>query len=79
MSPVVAKVGRMCAPSVEVIDTTGAGDLFTAAYVWADLAGLALAERLRLAVLYASSSISVPTTRLGALTLEELEHAAASG
>ena len=30
---------RAPAPEVTVVDTNGAGDLFTAAWVWADLAG----------------------------------------
>ena len=41
-----ARHGR-ARPAVEARDTTGAGDLFIAAYVWGDLAGLPLAERLR--------------------------------
>ena len=34
--------------AVDAVDTTGAGDLFTAAYVWADLQGLPVADRLAL-------------------------------
>ena len=37
----------VAAPAVDARDTTGAGDLFMAAYVWGDLAGLPLPERLR--------------------------------
>jgi sugar/nucleoside kinase (ribokinase family) len=58
------------APEVPAVDTNGAGDLFTAAWVWADLAGAEAEEALRLAVAYASLSVRVPTTRAGALTLE---------
>jgi sugar/nucleoside kinase (ribokinase family) len=54
------------APSVDAVDTTGAGDLFTAAYVWGDLAGLPLEERLRRAVGYASLSVLTPTATAGA-------------
>jgi sugar/nucleoside kinase (ribokinase family) len=54
------------------VDTTGAGDLFTAAYVWADHLGLALEERLRWAVLYATLSVRVPTALAGAVTRSEL-------
>ena len=38
---------RAPAPEVTVVDTNGAGDLFTAAWVWADLAGVPPEERLR--------------------------------
>ena len=38
---------RAPAPEVTVVDTNGAGDLFTAAWVWADLAGAPPEERLR--------------------------------
>lgn len=54
------------APPVEAVDTTGAGDLFTAAYVWGDLADLPLEERLRRAVVYASLSVRAPTATAGA-------------
>jgi ribokinase len=45
------------APSVEVGDTTGAGDLFAAAYVWGDLDGMPLRDRLAYASLYASLAL----------------------
>ena len=63
-------LARAQAPAVRAADTNGAGDLFTAAWVWADLAGAPPAERLQLAVTYASLSVRVPTTRDGALTLD---------
>ncbi len=68
---------------VEAVDTTGAGDLFAAAYVWADHWGLGLPERLRWAVLYASLSVRVATAVAGAVTLRALleegaEHGLAS-
>lgn len=52
------RVVRTGAPTVEVDDPTGAGDLFTAAYVWADLHGRSLDERLSLASTYASLSLA---------------------
>lgn len=63
-------VTRTAAPGVTAVDTNGAGDLFTAAWVWADLAGVPVHDRLRLAVTYASLSVRVATTHAGALTLD---------
>jgi ribokinase len=54
----------------------GAGDVFAAAYVWADLAGAPLAERLALACLYATLSLRAPSVLRGALSLNELMRAA---
>ena len=54
----------------------GAGDVFAAAYVWADLAGSPLAERLALACLYATLSLRAQSVLRGALTLRELVRAA---
>jgi len=70
------RVIRASAPEVEVVDTTGAGDLFVAAYVFADLAGAAGPERLAYAGLYAGLSVRTATGVLGAPTLSELEHEA---
>jgi ribokinase len=50
------------------VDTTGAGDLLVAAFVWADLRGADADERLRWAVLYASLAVSTPTGVGGAVT-----------
>lgn len=66
---------EVSAPGVDVgpaVDTTGAGDLFLAAYVWADLHGAELEERLTWAVLYAAMSVSVPTALGGAATRDRL-------
>jgi sugar/nucleoside kinase (ribokinase family) len=57
---------------VDAVDTTGAGDLFSAAYVWADHWGAPLAERLRWAVLYAALSVRVATAVAGAVPLKAL-------
>jgi ribokinase len=65
-------VVRVPGVAVEAVDTTGAGDLFAAAYVWADHWGAGLTERLRWAVLYASLSVRVATAVAGAVTLRAL-------
>jgi ribokinase len=62
---------------VQAVDTTGAGDLFAAAYVWADLGGASLAERLSWACLYAALSVRVRTAVAGALTIVALAEAGA--
>ena len=54
------------------VDTTGAGDVLVAAYIWADLRGAAPADRLRWAVLYASLAVNTPTGVGGALREAEL-------
>lgn len=68
-----SEVVRVPAPEVAVVDTTGAGDLFTAAYVCSDLAGLPRAEQLQRAVIYASLSVRKATAVAGAASLAELE------
>ena len=63
---------RVAAPRVEVRDATGAGDLFAAAYIWADLQGMPLRERLEWATLYAALSLRALTAFGGAVRLPEL-------
>jgi ribokinase len=53
------------------IDTTGAGDLFVAAWAWGDAVGLTVDEALRWAALYAALSVRVPTGAGGATHLTE--------
>ena len=60
----------MHVPAIEttVLDTTGAGDLLVAAYIWSDLRGAPPEECLGWAVLYAGLSIATPTGVGGAAT-----------
>jgi ribokinase len=55
-----------------VIDTTGAGDLFTAAYIWAEQGGAEPEDRLRWAGIYASLSVTRSTAVGGAVTEAQL-------
>jgi sugar/nucleoside kinase (ribokinase family) len=59
-------------PTGRVIDATGAGDLFAAAYTWADLLGAEPEARVRWANLYAALSVTAPTGVGGAVTRERL-------
>ena len=69
------EISYVRAPLAEAVDTTGAGDLFLAAYVAADLAGLPLQARLERACVYATMSVATLTAVAGAATAEELEEA----
>ena len=68
---------RTPAPMVDVEDPTGAGDLFTAAYVRADLDEQPLAERLSFATTYASLSLAAPGSRQKGITRDEFMRALA--
>ena len=76
---IAASGGEIVAAAAErvehPIDTTGAGDLLVAAYIWADLRGATPVDRLRWAVLYASLAVTRPTGIGGALTEAELTDA----
>jgi ribokinase len=58
--------------AVEAVDTTGAGDLFTATYIWAELGGATPGDRLHWACLAAALSVRVPTAVAGAQSIDEL-------
>jgi ribokinase len=61
---------RTDVPGIEttpVVDTTGAGDLMIAAYIWADLLGADPEECLRWSVVYAALSITTHTAVAGAV------------
>jgi sugar/nucleoside kinase (ribokinase family) len=59
-------------PVERPVDTTGAGDLLVAAYVWSDLRGSNAAERLQWAVLYATLAVTAATGVGGAVREAEL-------
>lgn len=56
------------AAGIDAIDTVGAGDLFTAAFIWADLLDRSLEESLDIAIAYASHSLATPSPRQKGLT-----------
>jgi sugar/nucleoside kinase (ribokinase family) len=68
--------GEIVAAAAETVerpvDTTGAGDLLVAAYIWADLRGADPHDRLRWAVLYAGLAVTTPTGVGGAVKETEL-------
>jgi sugar/nucleoside kinase (ribokinase family) len=70
--PAEGETVRVAAPVIEVADSTGAGDLFVAAYVWADLRGATLIDAVAWACLYAALSVGAPTAFAGAAHLREL-------
>jgi ribokinase len=67
-----------CEPVEHPADSTGAGDLLAAAFIWADLRGAEPADRLRWAVLYASLAVTAATGIGGAVTESELIAAGAA-
>jgi len=66
------EVHHVPALRVTARDTTGAGDLFVSGYVWADLAGLPLLDRLQWATVYAGLSVRTYTPLAGTVALPEL-------
>jgi sugar/nucleoside kinase (ribokinase family) len=64
-------VVRVAPPSVDVVDTTGAGDSFDAGFLAAMLLGWPVAEALALAVACGSLSTRVPGGTDGQATLDE--------
>ena len=69
----VAVSGYDVGPS---IDTTGASDLFVAAWAWGDAVGLSIDDSLRWAALYAALSVRVPPAPAARRQLSELSRKA---
>ncbi|MEP6476227.1 MAG: ribokinase [Actinomycetota bacterium] len=63
------------APTVEVVDTTGAGDCFNGVFAAALLEGLGVEDAARRAVVAASLSVTTPGAREGMPTREEIDDA----
>jgi sugar/nucleoside kinase (ribokinase family) len=63
------RVAEAAGLPVLALDTVGAGDLFTAAFIWADLAGRPLEDCLEVSTAYASHSLAAPGSRQKGLTL----------
>ena len=72
------RVLEAAAVLIEAQDTVGAGDLFAAAFVWADLLGRPVEERLNLATAYASLSLARPAPRQKGLTAAAFRDALAA-
>jgi sugar/nucleoside kinase (ribokinase family) len=69
---------EVAAVPADVADTVGAGDLFTAAFIWADLVGRPMDERLDVATAYASLSLAQPAPRQKGLTAAAFRNALAT-
>jgi len=72
------RVIEAAAAVVDARDTVGAGDLFTAAFVWADLLDRPVEECLNLSTAYASSSLARPSPRQKGLTVAAFRDALAA-
>jgi sugar/nucleoside kinase (ribokinase family) len=72
LAVVEGRTMRAPAITATALDTTGAGDLLVAAYIWADLRGASPEECLRWAVIYAGLSIATPTGVGGAVSESRL-------
>jgi sugar/nucleoside kinase (ribokinase family) len=66
------RITHAMAPDIDEVDATGAGDLFVPAYLWADVNGFDIEQRVTWATLYAGLSVRAPTAFEGAVTVDEL-------
>ncbi|MEU6174708.1 ribokinase [Streptantibioticus parmotrematis] len=65
-------VARVASPRVEAVDTTGAGDAFTAALAWRLGLGESLTEAVRLAVRVGAAAVTRPGAQESYPTLDEV-------
>jgi ribokinase len=72
------RVFEATAIATEAQDTVGAGDLFTAAFIWADLLGRSIEARLNLATAYASLSLAQSAPRQKGLAAAAFREALAA-
>ena len=67
------EVLRIPAPSVEAVDTTGAGDAFVGGFIWALAGGRSESDAIRIATTVAADSVTRPGTQLSFATPESYE------
>lgn len=63
------RVAKAESVAVDVIDTVGAGDLFAAAFIWADLSDRPIDDCLAMATSYASYSLGAPAAQQKGLSM----------
>ncbi|MXV89130.1 MAG: ribokinase [Acidimicrobiia bacterium] len=66
-------VHRAPAPTVDAIDTTGAGDAFVGGFIWALAGGRSEMDAVRIATTVAADSVTRPGTQLSFATTAEYE------
>ncbi len=67
-------VHRVPAPTVDAIDTTGAGDAFVGSFIWAMAGGRSETDAVHIATTVAADSVTRPGTQLSFATTAEYEH-----
>ena len=67
------EVLRSGAPTVDAVDTTGAGDAFVGAFIWALAGGRSETDAVRIATTVAADSVTRPGTQLSFATLEDYD------
>jgi len=68
-----AEVLRIPAPTVDAVDTTGAGDAFVGGFIWAMAGGRNEMDAVRIATTVAADSVTRPGTQLSFATPAEYE------